>query len=464
MRKTMRYQSALLVLIFVFTLLVPGFALAQEQPVLPAAYYGTVTLNGQPAPIGTIIVARIGGEVRGQITVENVGEYGGPGDPLALKLKVNGTMEDEGKPVTFEVAGIQASETVAFKVGDVKQVNLTATGTPPGTVDTTPPTVESTDPADNEINIPVTKEIIVTFSEHVQAGAAYDAISVKDAAGNAVAVNTSIEGNILNVKPSTSLAYNTKYTVAIPAGAVKDAAGNNLAQAYVFSFTTSQAASKVEISVPSNGKLDNFTMPPGASSVVLNQGGAQMEIPQGAFSGAAAITFKPVDNTGLPGASSIGQVFEIKIEKVTLSQPVTLRLPAPAGERVRVFKLVGDRWVNLGGTVSGGYVEVSQKSFSLFAAANAPAPPTASPEPGSYTGSVQVTLSAETGATILYGLNAPPQTTYKTPITLTSSGTIRSVAVKDALTSDEVNFAYTVTASTGGGGGGSSYGVGKVHF
>ncbi|MGQ9533507.1 MAG: S-layer homology domain-containing protein, partial [Desulfotomaculales bacterium] len=113
------------------------------------------------------------------------------------------------------------------------------------------------------------------------------------------------------------------------------------------------------------------------------------------------------------------------------------------------------------GSASVGKVEVSLSSFSLFTAANTPASPTASPAPGSYTGSVQVTLTAESGATILYGLNAAPENLYTAPITLTSSTTIRAVAVKDRLTSDEVSFAYTVspavTTPSGGGGGGGGW-------
>lgn len=325
--------------------------------------------------------------------------------------------------------------------------------------DKTPPAVQNCDPADGTASVPVNKTITITFTEDVQEGPQYAGISLVDDQNNAVTLQKSISGRVLTLKPVSGLAYYKRYTVTIPAGAVKDAAGNELAQQCVFSFTTAaQQGTKVEVTVPQSGVLDSFTVPPGASSAVLNQGGAQLEIPQGSFSGTARITFKPVDKTGLPGAGSIGQVFEIKIENVTLSQPVILRLPAPAGERVRVFKLVGDRWVNLGGKVSGGYVEVSQTSFSTFTAANAPAPPTASPAPGTYTGSVQVTLSAGTGATILYGLNAAPQTTYTAPIKLTSTTTVRAVAVKDALTSDEASFAYTVTSSSGGGGGGGGGG------
>jgi methionine-rich copper-binding protein CopC len=325
--------------------------------------------------------------------------------------------------------------------------------------DKTPPAVQNCDPAAGATNVPVNKTITVTFTEDVQEGPQFANISLVDEQNNTITLQKSISGRVLTLKPASDLAYYKRYTVTIPAGAVKDAAGNELAQQCVFSFTTAaQQGAKIDITVPESGVLEGFTVPPGVSSAVLNQGGAQLEIPQGAFSGAATITFKPVDKAGLPGAGAIGQVFEIKIENVTLAQPVTLRLPAPAGERVRVFKLVGERWVNLGGTASGGYVEVSLTSFSTFTAANAPAPPTASPAAGSYTGSVQVTLSAEPGASILYGLNAVPETEYTAPITLTSSTTIRAVAVKDSLTSDEVSFAYTVTSAvttpSGGGGGG----------
>ncbi|MEW6047471.1 MAG: S-layer homology domain-containing protein, partial [Bacillota bacterium] len=101
--------------------------LAQSEPSLPAAYYGTVYLNGSPAPIGTVIVAKIAGEIRGSITVQEAGKYGGAG-ALESKLVVQGASTDEGKSVVFEVGGVLASQTVAYKPGDVRQVDLTAVG------------------------------------------------------------------------------------------------------------------------------------------------------------------------------------------------------------------------------------------------------------------------------------------------------------------------------------------------
>ena len=104
-----------------------GSALAQEEPALPAAYYGTVYLNGSPAPVGTIIVAKIAGQILGRIAVQEPGKYGGAG-ALEPKLVVQGASTDEGKLVVFEVGGVQATQAVSYKPGDVRQVDLTAVG------------------------------------------------------------------------------------------------------------------------------------------------------------------------------------------------------------------------------------------------------------------------------------------------------------------------------------------------
>ena len=37
-------------------------------PVLPDEFYGSVFLNGNPAPVGTVIIAKINGEERGNFT------------------------------------------------------------------------------------------------------------------------------------------------------------------------------------------------------------------------------------------------------------------------------------------------------------------------------------------------------------------------------------------------------------
>jgi len=104
--------------------------------------------------------------------------------------------------------------------------------------DVTPPAVAATDPANGATDVPVDKTITVTFTEPVEPGATYGSITVRDAAGNAVAMTKVIGGRLLTLKPNANLAYNTTYSVTIPARAVMDLAGNGLAQDYTFRFTT----------------------------------------------------------------------------------------------------------------------------------------------------------------------------------------------------------------------------------
>ncbi|WP_221040204.1 S-layer homology domain-containing protein [Gelria sp. Kuro-4] len=107
--------------------------------------------------------------------------------------------------------------------------------------DTTAPMVASTDPLNNATGVPVDKVITVTFSEDVQEGASFGQIALKDAADTTVECNVTLSGKVLTIDPNADLDYSTIYTVTIPAGAVKDLAGNDLEAEYTFSFTTAAA-------------------------------------------------------------------------------------------------------------------------------------------------------------------------------------------------------------------------------
>ncbi|MDF2958096.1 MAG: PKD repeat domain protein [Candidatus Alkanophagales archaeon MCA70_species_1] len=98
-------------------------ASAQQPPVLPCAFYGNVTIDGAPAPAGTEIVAKIGDEIRGSITVTEPGRYGGAG-ALDPKLIVIGNTSDEGKNITFYVNGIKAEQTAVWQSGGVFKLDL----------------------------------------------------------------------------------------------------------------------------------------------------------------------------------------------------------------------------------------------------------------------------------------------------------------------------------------------------
>lgn len=104
---------------------------AAETPTLPCFFYGGVTINGSPAPAGTVITALIGGQTVGQITTTSSGQY----DQLMVS---DGS---EGATVTFYVNGVLAPQTGTFHAEQSVQVNLAVTVvTPTPTTTTTTPT------------------------------------------------------------------------------------------------------------------------------------------------------------------------------------------------------------------------------------------------------------------------------------------------------------------------------------
>jgi hypothetical protein len=100
-------------LLIVGAVLVAAFAAAPvyaQVPVFPQAFYGTVEINGQPAPVGATIEAR-GTNVRigipgNPITTTEVGKYSGPSGN-DIKLAVQGKLTD-GSPIEFYVNGVKA--------------------------------------------------------------------------------------------------------------------------------------------------------------------------------------------------------------------------------------------------------------------------------------------------------------------------------------------------------------------
>ncbi|MCL0056543.1 Ig-like domain-containing protein [Dehalococcoidia bacterium] len=95
-------------------------------PPLPHAFWGDLTINGEPAPVGTTVEARVQGGLVGipgnpLITTEQ-GKYGGPGafDP---KLIVQGDIEP-GAIIEFYVNGFKADQTYEFTPGGITRLDL----------------------------------------------------------------------------------------------------------------------------------------------------------------------------------------------------------------------------------------------------------------------------------------------------------------------------------------------------
>ena len=81
---------------------------------MPTEFYGSVAIDGKPAPAGTNISALIDGVQKGSIKTVVDGFYGGPGI-FDDRLKVS-VPEDQYKPgvmkITFIISGMQATQTV----------------------------------------------------------------------------------------------------------------------------------------------------------------------------------------------------------------------------------------------------------------------------------------------------------------------------------------------------------------
>jgi len=106
-------------------------------PTLPHAFYGTLTVGGSAASVGTVVTAKVAEVQCGSITTTVEGQYGGSG-AFDAKLTVSGEIAT-GATISFYVDDVDTTQTYAFSSGGVTELNLTAEPPIPG--DTTPPTV-----------------------------------------------------------------------------------------------------------------------------------------------------------------------------------------------------------------------------------------------------------------------------------------------------------------------------------
>jgi len=96
---------------WIFILILALAAPASAIPAIPAEFSGTVTIDGSPAPAGTVITARIGDCACGSLTLAAAGVYGGEA-LFEDRLTVKGEDTDAGATITFFVDGVAAGSAV----------------------------------------------------------------------------------------------------------------------------------------------------------------------------------------------------------------------------------------------------------------------------------------------------------------------------------------------------------------
>ena len=140
-----------------------GSAAAEEIPPFPVQIWGTVTINGEPAPVGGIITAKIGDKVLQSFILSENGKMG-EGGTFGDKFVLTASSDDVNEVITFWMGTTQAKETILFTPGDARELTLTFerpidTVAPTQTSTNTPP-VSSTPVKDtNKVVTPVMDQV-----------------------------------------------------------------------------------------------------------------------------------------------------------------------------------------------------------------------------------------------------------------------------------------------------------------
>jgi hypothetical protein len=162
---------------------------ADEVPALPHAFYGSVSINGSPAPAGTSVEARgegVATDITGNPTITSVSGIYGTSNPLEPRLIVQGNIEEEAT-ITFYVNDVSTGQTAEWHSGETTELNLSVTISKP------PPTPPPAAP-------PVTPTIDANLF------------------GSAHRFSISTNGEVLETITATS--PDGKLTITIPAGTV----------------------------------------------------------------------------------------------------------------------------------------------------------------------------------------------------------------------------------------------------
>lgn len=179
------------------------------------------------------------------VDITNIGDFS---KDEVVSLVVDGDIVDQE---TVEVDG-QSTVTVTFSV-------LLQNGTYSVTVNNLIPvnvtvfkplTVLSVDPANGTLSVSPTKKIVITFSENILDGTAYDKITVKTSSGVSKNINKAISGNRLYITPVGGWSPGVRYIITVPRNSVKTANGVTLTSDFSSSFTSAIAVTYID---PKNG-------------------------------------------------------------------------------------------------------------------------------------------------------------------------------------------------------------------
>lgn len=108
-------KNLMIGLFFLFFFIIFAEIAIAQPPLIPFTVKGSVYIDGNPAPVGTVITAKIGDEEVSEFNITNEGLY-------AIGIGV--TPENQGETAKLYVNGIETESSVVLKSGEVETVDL----------------------------------------------------------------------------------------------------------------------------------------------------------------------------------------------------------------------------------------------------------------------------------------------------------------------------------------------------
>ena len=217
------------------------------QPPLPHAFYGTVQINGQPAPAGTQVEARgqnvATGIAGNPIVTTQAGKYGGPTLDEG-KLVVQGLNLTDGTTISFYINNVPANQTFAFQSGQKTELALMVTISFPS-VTLNAISSPTNDPTPTFTGTASSSQNIISGVEYQVDGGSWTAATASDGSFNTVTENFTFTTSSLSDGSHTVWARAT-------AGGQTTPEANYARQA----FTVDTVAPRVASTFPASGAVN----------------------------------------------------------------------------------------------------------------------------------------------------------------------------------------------------------------
>jgi Ice-binding-like/Bacterial Ig-like domain len=257
-----------------------------------------------------------------------------------------------------------------------------------GPADTTPPTVTSTTPSNGDTGVALAATVTATFSEAIDPATINETtFTLTGAGGTPVSgtVNYNVNSHTASFAPASALSASTTFTATLTTGA-KDVAGNVLASAVVWNFTTAVSDNQppsVGATVPASGETGvalgqviSATFSEAMNASTIDTGTFSLSGPGGQVNGtvvydansrtasftpasllAPNVPYTAVVSTGARDLSGNSLANDFVWSFTTVATPTSGRIDLGYGTNVAV--LAGVAVVSTGNTLITGAVGVS---------------------------------------------------------------------------------------------------------